>query len=138
MVSAPDWLTTFSQRVAALVLPYEDLSPMGCHVHEADGTWEVTVFQSATEIYGGRRDGRRTTSRFAVDLLALPSLFDSVASIHWQAQSLGSEDDLGPHIAVEGVHQGHKVWLRIPAHAPSVFPPGRIHHHARQACEEVW
>jgi len=138
MANPPEWLHQFADEVSAQLIGVEQLAPIGCHIYQGAGPSEVTLFVSSTEVIGGVHDGRLRVSRFFVDLQALTQVFDSIRSFAWQAQGLGSQDDIGPHVAIEGDYRGHPVWLRIPAIAPKPFPAGR-HAHAHLAqWEEVW
>ena len=140
MPHPPEWIVELMARATPAIRGYELLAALGCHYFHNDFTeqWEVTLFASATEILGGRSDGKRTDCRFAVDLLSLTELMDEVSSFHWQAQSLGLDDDLGPHVSLEGVVLGRSVWLRILAQPPQGIDPGRIFHSSEQKLEELW
>lgn len=116
----------------------EALAPIGCHVHRSPDSWEVTLFVAATEVVGGSRDGKTCPSRFFVDVLGISRLFEKLQSVSWQAQGLGAEDEVGPHVAFEGVVHNESLWLRIPALAPRQFPPGRRAHVHQQLWEEIW
>uniref|UniRef100_A0A7C2P1P9 Uncharacterized protein n=1 Tax=Schlesneria paludicola TaxID=360056 RepID=A0A7C2P1P9_9PLAN len=134
----PAWLQDFADAVAGHLHAVDVLSPLGCHFHQSDDLWEITVFASSTELVGGSRDGQGRVSRFQVDLLGLSQLFDDIQDFHWQAQGLGPQDDLGPHVSIVGRCRGQSVWLRVPAMAPKAFPPGRLAHVHQQSWEEVW
>ena len=73
-----------------------------------------------------------------MDLSGLESLFTEVESFSWQAHSLGEGDDLGPHLAVEGLVGKHRLWLRIVADAPPQFEPGRVANVYAQRFEDQW
>lgn len=138
MANPPEWLHQFADEVAAQLRAVDVLAPLGCHIYQGSGASEVTLFVSTTEIVGGPQDGRHKVSRFFVDLLALTQVFDAIRSFAWQAQGLGAQDDIGPHVAIEGDYRGHAVWLRIPAMAPKQFPAGRRAHAHLAQWEEVW
>jgi hypothetical protein len=107
----------------------ERLAPVGCHFHphaEASRVqWEVTFFVSSTEVFGGAWDGQRAVSRFLLDLRELMEAFDVVESVYWQAQTMAEDDQLGPHVGVEGQFQGQSIWLRVTAQPPEQFEAGR-------------
>jgi hypothetical protein len=116
------------------------MPPLGCHTYfdEELGQWEVTLFASRTEIIGGPEDGTLCDATFAVDLRDLLPLLDDVESFYWQANPLGDEDELGPHVAIEGAYRGQPVWLRIVAIAPDRFEAGRhVRIHERRI-EDLW
>ncbi len=126
-MSRPHWIDELADDVATRLFSSDPLPPLGCHsFHDEEmEQWEVTLFASRTEIIGGPKDGTLSDATFAVDLRELLPLFTEVDSFYWQTNSLGDEDELGPHTSIEGSYQGHRVWLRILAVAPDRFEPGR-------------
>jgi len=127
-----------ADEAGAALIAVDVLAPLGCHFCEADGVWEITLFASHTEILGGPNDGGVRPSRFHVDFKALLVLFDEVESAYWQAQGLGADDEVGPHVGIDGIYQGHRVWLRIPSLAPRRFPAGRHALVQPETWEELW
>ncbi len=138
MPAPPTWLTKLANEIAAHLEPIESLSPVGCHYHQGESGWEITVFASKTEVVGGPHDGGLYESRFRIDLKQLASVFSEINEIHWQAQGLGREDELGAHLSIEGTYENEPVWVRIPAKAPSRFEPGRQMHIHHRRWKEVW
>lgn len=138
MHGPPEWLQELADGVATRILAVDVLAPLGCHFTCADEVWEITLFASSTEILGGPQDGGERVSRFHVDILPLFELFDSLESVYWQAQGLGFEDDLGPHLGIEGVVQGQRVWVRIPSLPPRGYSPGRQALVKKRSWEELW
>lgn len=140
MTSPPEWLLELTNRTTAEIAAFDVLSPLGCHYFrdERKDVWEVTVFASSTEIIGGERDGEHTHSRFALDLRQMSALLDELWSFHWQALPLGPDDDLGPHVSLEGRHAGHHVWLRILASPPKHFEPGRYINVYERSIDDLW
>lgn len=128
MTRPPTWLAETSNRVALHIHGADPLAPIGCHYYydEATEVWEVTLFVSLTETLGGELDGQFTRSRFSVELLGWREIFSEIHRFSWQAVSMGENDDLGPHLAVEGRVGEHKIWLRIVAEPPKPFQAGRI------------
>ena len=128
----PLWLERFANLATETFHSADKLAPVGCHFHryererDLSPQWEVTLFASSTEIYGGALDGSCAVSRFMLDLRMLMEIFDVVESFYWQAQTMADDDELGPHVGVEGVFEGHAVWLRITSRSPSQFESGRV------------
>ena len=124
----PRWINRFTNLITRSLHAAEPLAPVGCHVHLNDEAnrpqWEVTLFLASTEILGGPRDGQVGLSRFMLDLHELLMVFDSTDSFYWQAQPMAEDDDLGPHIGVEGQFEGQSVWLRMTAEPPIQFQHG--------------
>ena len=69
------------------------------------------------------------------DLLKLLSADEAV---EWQTMSLGPDDELGAHVSLEGVCNGHAVWFRILSHPPRRFAAGRNLHIHSLRLEDVW
>ena len=128
MTRPPYWIEETANRVAAMFQSDDPLAPIGCHFYhdEEQGVWEVTLFVSLTETLGGEMDGKLTGGRFSLDLTELTSLFSEVERFSWQAASLGAGDDLGSHLAIEGLVGEEKLWLRILSEPPRQFEAGRI------------
>ena len=52
------------------------------------------------------------------------SAFEELADVNWCSQSFGPNDNRGPRISIEGVYQGHDVYLEVLAEAPEDEGPG--------------
>jgi len=126
MPHTPEWLRQFANEVANQIDSVEDITPLGCHFAEVGGEWEVTLFKGYLEVVGGPHDGTRHISCFTLNIGQLTNLFDEVTDCWWQTQSLGSADELGPHVAVAGRYRGHRIWLRIMSHPPKRFQTGLV------------
>lgn len=116
---------------------------MGLHVQPsqdegADGIWEVSLFYGKTEIVGGPYDGHRTDTSFWLDLAGLQQAFETIDAFYWQSAALGSGDDLGPHIGIEGELKGHRLRLRLLATAPPAFPAARSADTLRGTFFDLW
>jgi len=122
----PRWLAELADSVATLMFAHDVLSPVGCHYHQGEDLCEVLVFASQTEVYGGRRDGKRFGSRFTLDVQGVLELFTSIEAVEWQALRHDADDEVGAHFAVVGEYKGRRLCLRIPAKAPACFEAGRI------------
>lgn len=138
----PRWIGELSRFAMRAFHSQGNLAPVGCHFHENSEVetpqWEVTLFVSSTEVYGGSQDGHRAFSPFMVDLTKLMSALDVVESCYWQAQAMAEDDQLGPHVGIEGLFQGHSVWLRITAQPPDQFDSGRTFDHLAIQLQNLW
>lgn len=125
----PHWLGKLARLAMRAFRSDGEIAPVGCHFHKNDERettqWEVTLFVSSTEVFGGSLDGQRSFSPFMVDLTELMLSLDVIESCYWQAQAMAEDDQLGPHVGIEGQFQGHSVWLRITAQPPEQFDSGR-------------
>ena len=138
MPSPPEWLQEFADAVALQINPVDLLAPVGCHFCFADETWEIALFVSSTQIVGGKKDGVLRHSRFNVDLQSVLKLFSDVRSISWQALPMAADDELGPHLSIEGSRAGNSVWLRILSRSPKRFEVGRRAVVYDALWEETW
>lgn len=140
MTQPPNWLAELADVVATAIVGVALPAPIGCHFfrNELLNQWELTLFPGTTEIVGGKLDGRIKPSPFTLDLARLTWALDSLDRFHWQSHRLGADDELGPHVSLEGTHQGHAVWVRILAEAPEQFEISRRVHTAEQAIEDLW
>lgn len=125
MPTPPDWIQVLADRIAACLEPLEPLPPLGCHYHDCESGWEISVFPSQTEVVGGIHDGLQTTPRFRVDVLGIAELFSQVDEISWQSRPVDESDDLGAHISLSGKIGGESVSIRILKRSPACFTPGR-------------
>lgn len=136
----PAGIQTLVDFIAQQLSPVESLPPLGAHYFrdEEAPRWEVTLFPAATEQVGGKHDGLIVPARFVGRFHGLFRLFGSTAWLYWQPTSLGPDDPLGAHIAVEGSWCGEPILLRILAQAPAGFPVGRRLNGLTGEIEELW
>lgn len=120
------WLNDLTERIAERLLPVDLPPPLGCHVHREDDVTEVTLFFGGTETLGGLADGTYRPARFHFDMAGVTEVFDEVTSFFWQPLTIDSEDDLGPHVSIEGTFEGNEVWLRVLARAPETVSAGVV------------
>src|SRR5262249_23021909 len=138
MPSPPEWLRELADAAALLMSPVDVMAPIGCHFCFVEGTWEVTLFASNTQIVGGKKDGVLRPSRFHVDVLAMMQLLTEVHDITWQPLAVAVDDELGPHIVISGLCGENDVSLQILARAPRRFEPGRRAIIYEHSFEENW
>jgi len=98
------------------------MGPLGLRYWEEEGFWEIWVYPTPVELVGGAHDGEVVVPGFRLDLEQLRQEFESVAEFGWN--SLGLNWPEGPHVYVEGVFQGHEVYLQVLAYAPEDEAPG--------------
>lgn len=137
---APEWVNALTDAVTPHLIAAGPPSPVGAHLQEGGGTepCEVSLFYGGTEILGGARDGERTDLPFWLDLAGLTREFDRVERLSWQAVRLGPNDDLGPHVAIEGTFEGRPVRVRVLAASPAAFGPARSADTLRGTFVEHW
>ena len=134
----PGWLKDLADAAALLMMPADVLAPIGCHYCCVEKTWEISLFASSTQIVGGGHDGDVRRSRFCLDVEAVRKLFDEVDSVTWQAHTLATDDELGPHVELHGTYADKDVKLRILVFPPKRFASGRRAIVYEPAWEETW
>ncbi len=113
-----EWIEQLVTEVAAQMRCLDGAIPLNCHHFQDDGgEWEITVF-GEPQTFGGRLTRLTYDARYSIDVLGLATIFDVIESCTWQTANIDGADELGPHVAVCGVFQGHRVWLRVLSHAP--------------------
>lgn len=122
METAPQWLTELVDSIATASDSLQTESELGCHVYFApeNGEWEITLF-AEPPAWGGRLKPPQAPPVLSVDISRILRLFDRVSNCRWQTTELTADDDLGPHLSVEGDYRGHPVWVRLLSRKPSVL-----------------
>ncbi len=136
----PAWLRWFANDAARSILDTQFHAPVGCHYFycEDRDEWEVAVFVSATEVFGGPRDGTVVPCPFQADVSHVIGLFDRPPRVHWQTGTVHEEEDVGQLLSFEGVVRGRRVWLRLLGEAHPQICPGRLLHAHTGKIEDVW
>jgi hypothetical protein len=118
----PGWLDELLEVVAGCVEAESPMGPLGMRYHEEYGFWEIHIYPTPVELVGGAQDGRVVLPGFSLDLIELQAAFDEVEAFGWNA--LGLNHPEGPHVSIEGVFQGHEVYMQVLAGAPEDEEPG--------------
>jgi hypothetical protein len=136
----PAWLRWFVNDAVRGIVDRHEAAPVGCHYfHDRDAdVWEVSLFLSRTEVYGGAADGKSVPSGLQVDVARVSTAFDGQPLIHWQSEKFSSDDQLGNHLSFEGVARGVQVWLRILQTAPDWAGPGRLLYAENGRIQDIW
>ena len=116
-----DWIEALAELV---VNDIEAHSPMGPMKWEKQGGGERVVYPAPVELVGGADDGAIVITGFSLDLYELLAAFDHVTGLQGYAHGLGPYNHDGPHLSLEGVYQGHEVWLGVLADPPEGEEPG--------------
>ena len=124
MAQSPAWMEKLIDSVSGCMEAHNVMGPFGYRWGEEDGFWEIIVYPTPIELVGGDADGEIVSPGFSLDIKELWSNFDEVTDTSWQAYDFGVHDFDGPHISIEGVYQGHQIWLRIMSEAPEDEEPG--------------
>ena len=122
MTEPAKWVNEFVTRVTDAMTMLNEPAEIACHFYwnesvGSDGEWEITLF-AEPEMLGGRLDAYPIQPATSVDVVSVLTVFDSLDSCRWQSEAVTFDDDLGPHLSVEGTYQGHLIWLRLLSRAP--------------------
>ena len=120
----PTWMEDLIDSVSGCMEAHDVMGPFGYRWGEEDEFWEIIVYPTPIELVGGYADGENVSPGFSLDIKELSCSFDEVAEVRWQAHNFGVHDFDGPHISIEGVYQGHQIWLRVMGEAPKDEEPG--------------
>ena len=124
MSQAPTWMEKLVDIVSVCMTAHNAMGPLGFRWGEEDQFWEVIVYPTPVELIGGAVDGELVSPGFSLNLQELQSSFDEVTDVNWCAHDFGPQDFDGPHISIEGVYQGHHVYLIVLSEAPDDEEPG--------------
>ena len=89
----------------------------------ADGTGIARWARSLAHT-GGAEDRAVIVPDFSLHVQELISSFEKVTNVCWCSHSFGPHDTRGAHVSIEGVYEGHEVWLQVLAEAPEDEEPG--------------
>lgn len=120
----PAWLVSLVELVANCLEAHNPMGPLGFLYGQEEDLWELIVYPTPVELMGGATDGAVVLPGFSLDLQALQSAFEQVDAVDWCAQAFGPHDLTGAHISLEGLYQGHQVWLQVLAEPPEDEEPG--------------
>jgi hypothetical protein len=118
----PARLEKFIDIIAHCIEVHSPTGPLGWRYLEEEDYAELEVYPTLVEIVGGEWDGDLVLAGFSLDVSDLLAAFSKVDAIHWSSQ--GIADDEGAHLSIEGIYEGHDIWLRILAEPPEDEGPG--------------
>ena len=117
------WLEELIDLVANCIEAHSLMGPIAWHYWLEDDLNHLVFFPRTVKLVGGEQDGLEVLPGFSMDIQSLMSAFQQVDAVFWTTQSMGTDDE-GPRISIEGIYEGHKVWLRILAEPPEDEEPG--------------
>ncbi len=120
----PPWMEALVDVVAECLDAHSPMGPLGFRYREEDEHGELVVYPTPVELVGGAADGTVVIPSFSLDLHALLAAFERVTVLQWCAHGFGPHDPEGPCVSLEGLYQGHPVWLRVLAEPLEDEEPG--------------
>ena len=120
---APQWIEDLVGAVSVCLSVHSPMGPLGYRYLPDEEWWILLVYPTPVELLGGAEDGAQMVTGFTLEVRDLLAVFSDIEAIHWQTQSFGDHDLLGPHLSIEGVYQDHQVWLQVLAEPPEDEEP---------------
>lgn len=111
----PSWLDDLVQAVANCIVSQG--ASIGSRFIVEDDSWQIWIYPMPVEVIGGANDGEIVTPGFTLELEWLRPAFERIDSTGWN--SLGASPADGPFVWIEGIFQGHEVYVEILAQAPA-------------------
>ncbi len=123
MALPPAWIENLVQQLSYCLFPTELPSPLGCHYHYERGCWEIALFPPLRQEHAVDefRPAACRPSRFTFDLKQATTLFEELQHIDWVAMPIDHENEVGPHLLLEGIVNNQSVLIRICAEVPARF-----------------
>ena len=115
MSELPEWVDSLSNVVSNCMEAHSLVGSLRFRYYEEG---ELIFYPAPIELLGGEDDGTIVSTGFSLDVKELISSFDQVDSIRWCAQACSPYDAEGANISIEGMYQGHSVWVRVLAYPP--------------------
>ena len=117
------WLQPLADRIAGTIEAHSLMGPMAWQYWPEEGLHHLIFFPRSILLKGGAQDGQQVVPGYSVDIQAVSAMLQRVDSVYWTTQGLGGDDE-GPRISIEGLYEGHQVWLRLLAEPPADEEPG--------------
>jgi len=117
-------METLVEVISECVEAHSPMGPLGYRYLAQGDPCELMVYPTPVELVGGAEDGAVVLPGFSLDLHVLLAHFDRVEACRWSPHGLGPYDPDGPCVSIEGLYQGHDVWLRVLAEPPEDEEPG--------------
>jgi hypothetical protein len=118
------WMEALVNIVVDCMEAHSPMGSVGWQYHEEEALGELVVYPTPVELVGGATDGAVVVPGFSLDLHALLATFEHVTALQWCPHGFGPDDPEGPCLSLEGIYQGHQVWLRMLAEPPEDEEPG--------------
>lgn len=124
--SAPlaDWLEDLIATIGDCLTAHSPMGPLGWYAYEEGSMTELVIYPKAVMFVGGEMDGELGVPGFSFDVQTLLTSLERVDAVQWNSQGMGPHDEEGARLSIEGIYQGHDVWIRILAEAPEDEEPG--------------
>lgn len=122
--SPPEWLEDFIATVGECLMAHSLMGPLGWYAYEEDGITELIIYPKPVQFVGGELDGELGVPGFSFDVQSVLKAFERVDTVQWNSQGMGPDDEEGARLSIEGLYEGHDVWVRILAEPPEDEEPG--------------
>lgn len=123
----PDWVARLIERTAEMFEPLTGVGRVGFQCQLAEDCWVVGLYLGATEIVGGREDGKSKYVNFEVNLDKLKAQFDRIDEFYWSAFPSPTNDAAAQarsFITLGGTVEGNPLRLQVFSIPPEDAGPG--------------
>lgn len=124
MSEAPAWMRLLVDLVAGCMEAHSAVGSLGFRWRQDEDQWDIMVYPAPGELVGGANDGALVSPGFSFDVQGLTTVFEELVDVCWQAQAFGPHDQEGQHLSIEGVYDGHRIYLKVLSGAPQDEEPG--------------
>jgi hypothetical protein len=125
----PDWLVEFVERLAEHFAPLSGVGRVGCECEAGEHGWEARLYLGATELVGGKEDGRARGCSFELHLSELLTCFSAVDEVRWNVAAGQGDDAGGSFITIHGAVHEQPVCVKAYSRAPAHAGPGLRQYH---------
>ena len=119
-----EWLEEFIDLINGCIEAHSPMGPTTWRYLMEEDLHHLIISPTTVKLVGGKWDGEEVVPGFSLDVDSLLSLFEEIEAVYWSTQGMGPEDEEGPRLSIEGIYQGHDVWLRILAEPWQDDEPG--------------
>jgi hypothetical protein len=124
MNDSPTWIDSLIMNICDSIEGYSVTAGIGSHHRQEDELLELIIHPISIELVGGAEDGAEVVPEFSLDVQSVLAALEQVDAVYWFAHGFGPYNPEGPNISIEGIYEGHEVWIRILAYPPEGDPPG--------------
>jgi hypothetical protein len=124
-VSAPSWIRALAERCCGAIEPDAVFGGLGCRYYIPDSvnnpspTWQLIMYPSPNEAFGGKADGKKMFVGFVLDIADLIAAFSRVDELVWESPLRFKGNLDGPNLQIGGEYAGYPVRLSLYSVPPS-------------------
>lgn len=118
----PEWLNTLIQQTAEMFEPLSGVARVGYQCDVTPDGWEARLYLGATELVGGRDDGRERLISFEFNFGRLAERFTRLDEFRWNVCTT-VDGTAGSFVTLRGLVDDQPVSLKIYSRPPQDVGP---------------